>query len=126
LQEIAVAKQTPIPGVDPKRVQARKDGREAAHMVVNQLSWIRGYGADFADALCEELRKKLPQHKTAEPPAKPVPFARVAATHLLVGKHAGWPLEKVPIDYLEWLIDQKRRELKQITDYLEHPERPEE
>lgn len=120
-----MAKTSPTPGFDPKKVEARIQGRKAAKSILAQkmLSWPRGMGADFADALCEELRSQLPQHPDAEPTPRE-PLARLAAIEIPFGKYAGRRLDDIPPDYLGWLADEKRHELKQITDYLNHPERP--
>lgn len=109
--------------IDPKRVAARVAGRAAASEVIDLLSWPDGYGADYADAFVEVIRAMMPmrQDKIVEPP-KLTPIARLGATKIEFGLHAGKSLDDIPLEYLDWLCRANESLTREIKEYLQHPE----
>lgn len=88
------------------------------------LEWPDNYGADFAEAFIDEMRKLLPKRRDAEPaPVKPVPLARAAAVVMPFGEHRGKPLDYVPVEYLDWLCREQETFLLSLQTYLRHPDR---
>ncbi len=110
-----------------KRIKARVAGRKAANEIFEYValenSWPDGHGSEFADSLCEELRKLLPQAKATEVKPEPLlPIARLGSEVITFGKYAGTQLDGVPLAYLDWLMKENEGFAKRLKAYLTHPE----
>lgn len=104
------------------RIQARVDGRIAAHEIVTLLKWPDGHGADYADAFVSQIRDLLPKRKADAIDVIPVPIARLGAVKLEFGAHKGKTLDEVPLKYLDWLCRTTEDTLKDVRAYLKHPD----
>lgn len=107
--------------LDPKRIEAKVAARKAARELVSLLEVPNNYGADYADALCEELRSLLPKRKE-EPAPAPVSFIQLAFTEIPFGQHRGERFHTIPIEYLDWLCREQETFLATLRAYLKHPE----
>lgn len=116
--------------MNDERIKNRVAGREAAKALYSLLladngsqPWTNGHGADYAEALLDELTKLLPHRKKPEPePVKLEPIARLGATQIDFGKHAGQTYDETDLDYLDWLCKVQEDNLRILKAYLTHPE----
>lgn len=107
--------------VNPARVAARKAGRAAAAELIGLLDPPVGHGADYAEALVEELRSRLPRRRNHVPtePAPP-PFAAVRNVRIPFGKYVGKRLDEAPLEYLDWLLRSQEGFHHALRAYLNH------
>lgn len=105
---------------DQERIAARIAGRKAAEEVKGLLSWPDNYGADYADAFCETMRKLLPRRRADVETLTPV--TRLGSTQLEFGMHRGLKFDEAPLEYLQWLCGAQEDFLKVLRLYLKHPD----
>lgn len=79
--------------------------------------------ADYMDGLVERMIRDG-SHAPIEDVAdvKPEPIARLGATEMPFGQHAGKTFDETPIEYLDWLCRSQEGFLKTLRSYLKHPE----
>lgn len=105
-------------------------------VVTDLLSLVESELCTFTD--CERtiaanmLRRKLdeldPPKPIAPDPHELTPMTSGEAAQFEVaimpyGKHAGLPHGSIPREYLEWLVDAKRAEWRELRRYLMHGEK---
>ncbi len=111
------------PDVALKRIQARIDGRKAAAELFQLTTPPDGYGSEYADELCETLRKLLPQRKATEVKPEPLqPIARLGATIIEYGEYRDDSYDNIPLDRLDWYLRKAEENAKSLRAYLKHPE----
>lgn len=95
-------------------------------MAVELMSLIKSSDfedADYMDGLVERMQRDG-SHKPIEDEAdvKPEPIARLGATEMPFGLHAGKTFDDVPLQYLDWLCRSQEGFYKSLRAYLRHPE----
>ena len=79
--------------------------------------------ADYMDGLVERMIRDG-SHKHIEEVAevKPEPIARLGATEMPFGAHAGKTFDETPLEYLDWLCRSQESFYKSLRAYLKHPQ----
>lgn len=109
--------------VNEAAIAARVAGRKAAEEIKPLLEWPNNHGADFADGFIGYMQQALPRRKAdVVEPKKPEPIARLGATEMPFGTHAGLTFDETPLDYLDWLCGSQEHFYAKLRAYLTHPE----
>lgn len=79
--------------------------------------------ADYMDGLVDRMIRDG-SHAEIEDAAeaKPEPIARLGATVMPFGAHAGKTFDETPRAYLDWLCSSQESFYKSLRNYLRHPE----
>ena len=83
---------------------------EAAAIADPQRFWTR-----LRDAIAERLPKPTPKSEQPMTDAQAAMFER---TEMPYGIHAGQPIARVPLEYLDWLIGAQDEFKSQVRRYL--------
>lgn len=109
--------------MDVDRLKRRVAGRQQAKDVIDILSLPH---PDMVDGFLNEIASIL-KPVTAEDSAKSRiekqrVYAEFACHRLGFGKYKGVPLENVPRDFLEWLLESSEETVRMVGGYLESTE----
>lgn len=120
-----IEKQTEAAAETLKRLEARVAGRKAA-MEAWELYCPAITDFYFAESFIESLKAQtgIADHEraVAECSVSEIPIARLGATEMPFGGHAGKKFDDVPLEYLDWLCRSQEDFYKSLRAYLRHPE----
>jgi hypothetical protein len=99
------------------RIAGRKMGTELFGLIEGDTS-----SDPYMESLIDEIRR-LSGIRHAEPEVeKHEPIARLGATEMPFGAHAGKCFDDTPLEYLDWLCRNQEDFYKTLRAYLRHPE----
>jgi hypothetical protein len=103
-----------------RRIMARERARAVYSLIAEEADNIT---PDACDAFWDEILKLLPAPKQAitsvSGPMTDVEARAFGLSKMPFGEFKGWPVDKVPLDRLEWYSDSKFQE--QLKRYLNNP-----
>ena len=113
--------------MDDQTILDNKHGRESAHEIA-QLARLESIGmregcrARFWECLRDEIAKAVPAPVVVGP--KQMTEAEIrefGREKMRYGIHGGKPIDEVPLDYLEFLVNDSAEFLRKIRQYLNSP-----
>lgn len=104
-------------------LKRRVEGSKYAVQLLSLIASRDLEDADYMDGLVERMIRDG-SHKPIEEETddKPEPIARLGATEMPFGLHAGKSFDEVPIEYLDWLCRSQEGFYKSLRSYLRHPD----
>lgn len=77
---------------------------------------------DYMRGLIDRIERDTSSTPINSEGAKPEPIARLGATEMPFGAHAGKSFDETPVEYLDWLCRSQEGFYKSLRAYLKHPE----
>lgn len=107
--------------INRAKIASRVAGRKLAAELLECVDDDARSCSDLMEAVVEEF-EQFTNRSAAKPVEKEEPIARLGATIVPFGQHAGKDFDSIPLEYLDWLCREQEGFYKRLRAYLKHTE----